>query len=184
MIDSVSGVTRQSGSQTSPVAKSNFLKPEQVVANLCVASRKRLFERFSELIASRFSLEFKESEGADTSDEDEEVLSAESIFETLHDRERLGCTALGKGIALPHGRIAGLSAPVIAVARLEKPISYDAPDGVPVWIAVCLLVPSDANDVHLQLLASLASRFSDQKFVQEVQSADSDIDLYKLVAEL
>ena len=184
MIDSVSGVAQQSGPQTSPLAQSSFLKPEQVVSNLCVASRKRLFERFSELIASRFSDDLTDSESADTYEGAEEVLSAESIFETLHDRERLGCTALGKGIALPHGRIAGLSAPVIAVARLEKPISYDAPDGVPVWIAVCLLVPSDANDVHLQLLASLASRFSDDKFVHEVQSADSDSDLYKLFADL
>ena len=184
MIDSVSGVAQQSGPQTSPVVQNSYLKPEQVVANLCVASRKRLFERFSELIASRFLADPEYVENADTSNDDKEVLSAESIFETLHDRERLGCTALGKGIALPHGRIAGLSEPVIAVARLEKPIRYDAPDGAPVWIAVCLLVPSDANDVHLQLLASLASRFSDEKFVQEVQSADSDSDLYKLFADL
>ena len=184
MIDSVSGVARQSGLQSSPVVQNSYLKPEQVVANLCVASRKRLFERLSELIASKFSAELEDDESADTSDNIDNVLSAESIFETLHDRERLGCTALGKGIALPHGRIAGLSEPVIAVARLEKSISYDAPDGVPVWIAVCLLVPSDANDVHLQLLAGLASRFSDEKFVQDVQSADSDSDLYKLFADI
>ena len=184
MIDYVSGVAQQSGPQASPVAQNDFLKPEQVIANLCVASRKRLFERFSEIIANRFSVDLQDSEGADNYDDAEEVLSAESIFETLHDRERLGCTALGKGIALPHGRIAGLLVPVIAVARLEKPISYDAPDGIPVWIAVCLLVPSDANDVHLQLLASLASRFSDEKFVQEVRSANTDSDLYKLFADI
>jgi PTS system nitrogen regulatory IIA component len=184
MIDSVSGVAQQPGPQTSPVVQNSYLKPEQVVANLCVASRKRLLEKLSELIASRFSTDLENSENTDISDDLKEALSVVDIFETLHDRERLGCTALGKGIALPHGRIAGLTEPVIAVARLEKPINYDAPDGVPVWIAVCLLVPSDANDVHLQLLASLASRFSDEKFVQEVQSADSDSELYKLFADL
>ena len=184
MSEPLSVVARQeSGPHSTPVAtsagQSHYLQPEQVIIDLSVASRKRLFEVFSKLIVAGLLQQIDSQH-----DKSDISLSEEDIFDTLHDRERLGCTALGEGIALPHGRLAGIQEPIIAIAKLQSPINYDAPDGEPVWLAVCLLVPTEANELHLQLLATLASRFSDEKFVQEVRAANSSGDLYNLFSDL
>ena len=144
-----------------------LLRPELVVHDLEVASRKRLFEELSHLIsASDFGNELE--------------LDSEQVFDILHERERLGCTGVGKGIALPHGRMEGLVDPIIAMIRLADPIDYDAPDGEPVWLAVCLLVPAEANEIHLNLLANLAARLSDQEFVDQVYHAENSAALVRL----
>lgn len=158
--------------QTSSMASLEYLQPDLVVVNLCIASRKRLLEKFAELIATNASICNVEN-----------VLDLEQIFATLHDRERLGSTALGKGIALPHGRIDGLSEPVIAIVKLETPIDYDAPDGMPVWLAVCLLAPAEANPLHLNLLATLATKFDNDDFVREVKEAVSSTEIYNLFSD-
>ena len=146
-----------------------FLRPELVVSGQEITSRKRLFEYLSELISGV---------GLDQ----EKTIDQEEIFTTLHDRERLGCTALGKGIAVPHGRLDGLTDPIIAIVSLESPIDYDAADGVPVWLVVCLLVPIEASELHLNLLASLVTRFEDDGFVGAVQAARTNQELYDLFA--
>jgi PTS system nitrogen regulatory IIA component len=164
----------QSGQTGSGTGQSQYLTPSRVVVDLPVASRKKLFEKFATMIAG---------EGNGEPSDDSE-LERERIFETLHDRERLGCTGVGNGIALPHGRIENLEAPVICIARLQAPIDYDAPDGIPVWLAVCLLVPADANEVHLNILATLASRFSDGQFVEDARNARDRAELYNLFSSI
>ena len=132
-------------------------------------------EELAELIATNYVLN-DESEDASTPD-------MAQIFTILHNRERLGCTAVGKGIALPHGRIDGLIEPVIAIARLASPIDYDAPDRTPVWLAACLLVPAEANEIHLNTLAALASRLDNAEFVERVRQSSSSEELYDLFAQ-
>ena len=135
--------------------------------NAFISHAQEGFEELSHLIsASDFGNELE--------------LDSEKVFDILHERERLGCTGVGKGIALPHGRMEGLETPIIAMIRLAEPIDYDAPDGEPVWLAVCLLVPAEANEIHLNLLADLAARFSDQNFVEKVYSAESSEALVNL----
>ena len=173
MTDSVSDVVQvQTGPQTSAISNFEYLHPERVVVDMLVASRKRLFENFAELITSCGL--------STTPEQDENIPDLEQIFATLHNRERLGSTGLGKGIALPHGRIDNLLQPVIAIAKLKDPIDYDAPDDVPVWLAVCLLVPTEANEIHLNLLSALATRFSDEEFVREVKETSTAPELYNL----
>lgn len=148
----------------------NYLDPAHVAFDLPVASRKRLFEEFATILTS----------GQTNRGEDEQRQACEEVFEILLERERLGCTALGQGIALPHGRLASLSKPIISVARLKAPIDYDAPDGVPVWLAVCLMVPVDADEIHLGLLATLSARFSNEALVKDVRSAQTADEIYRL----
>ena len=78
------------------------------------------------------------------------------IFDHLLEREKLGSTALGEGVAIPHCRISGLGEPHTAVLRVKPPVDYDAPDNLPVTIFFGLLVAGDATKEHLNLLASLA----------------------------
>ena len=145
----------------------DYLNCDLVIADMEVTSKKRLLQQFAKLIAEN------------SNGDDGNRLGLDLIFDTLYNRERLGCTALGKGIALPHGRIEGLGKPVISIARLKPPVDYDAPDGLPVWLAVCLLVPTDAPEVHLDLLAVLAEKFSDEQFTAAVKQARTAEALYR-----
>ena len=86
------------------------------------------------------------------------------VVDSLLAREKLGSTGLGQGIAIPHGRIRGLSAAQGAFVRLKSPIPFEAPDGKPVAQVFVLLVPEQATDQHLQLLSELAQMFSETQF--------------------
>ena len=174
MTETVSPATRQeTGSQPASPSLGGLIHRDHVVADLCVASRKRLFEELAALLVNGGHLDVAEEMPTET-----------RVFSTLHDRERLGCTALGHGIAVPHGRLEGLNEPAIVVAKLREPVDYDAADRVPVWLAVCLLVPQDANEVHLNLLAALAAQFSDQSFIDRVKSSQTTDQLYEIFRAL
>jgi PTS system nitrogen regulatory IIA component len=104
-----------------------------------------------------------------------------SIYDLLNDRERLGSTGLGEGIALPHARIAGIDNAVGAFVQLSQGVSFDAPDDRPVDLAFGLLVPQEATDSHLNLLASLAERFSDPALRAALRAAESERALLALL---
>jgi PTS system nitrogen regulatory IIA component len=93
------------------------------------------------------------------------------VAASLAAREKLGSTGLGQGIAIPHGRIAGLREATGAFARLRAPIAFDAPDGKPVDTIFVLLVPEHATDRHLQLLSELAQMFSERAFRDRLADA-------------
>jgi PTS system nitrogen regulatory IIA component len=102
------------------------------------------------------------------------------VAASLTAREKLGSTGLGQGIAIPHGRIKGLSEAIGAFARLRTPIAFDAPDGKPVGQVFVLLVPEQATDLHLQLLSELAQMFSERAFRDKLAAAASADDLHAL----
>lgn len=83
-------------------------------------------------------------------------LDADQVMEVIMAREKLGSTGIGHGVAIPHGRMADLTAPVVALARHRAGIDFEAIDGKPVHIVVLLLVPADDDRKHLELLARLA----------------------------
>ena len=124
----------------------NFLTVDTVATGVEVQSKKRLLEFIAELFAEQHS-----------------QTEANDIFERLIERERLGSTGLGKGIALPHARIDGLEQASAVFIKLQENIDFDAIDGQPVDLVIALLVPNDANDAHLKILAGLAQFFSDDE---------------------
>ena len=121
----------------------DLLNPERVVCRDDVGSKKRLIEQLSELLAS--------------SSPD---LSQNEIFDALLNREKLGSTGLGNGVAIPHGRMATLKQPVCAFIKLATPVDFDAADGQPVDLIFTLLVPEDSTEEHLQVLSTIAEIFS------------------------
>jgi nitrogen PTS system EIIA component len=122
-----------------------LLAPDRVVVCDDIASKKRLLEQLSELLASSSP-----------------AVSSQAIFEALVNRERLGSTGLGKGIAIPHGRMANLEQPVCAFIRIKTPVDFDAADGQPVDLVFSLLVPEDSTEEHLQVLSTIAEIFSNK----------------------
>lgn len=142
---------------------STLLRPDQVVADLDVTSKKRLLEEASQLLARGYDA------------------PAADIFDSLLAREKLGSTALGYGIAIPHGRIKGLKEAACAFLRLKAPVDYDAPDGMPVDLVFVLLAPHSAADAHLQLLADLAQMFSSREMRERLRKAPDAAGLYALI---
>lgn len=105
------------------------------------------------------------------------------IFETLIAREKLGCTAIGHGIAIPHGRIAGLGVPRAAMIRLREGIDFNAPDHSPVDLIFALIAPEGDNNSHLQILAGLARTLSEPRNREALREAQTPERVHKLIAE-
>jgi PTS system nitrogen regulatory IIA component len=122
---------------------SSLLNVKNILLGVEATSKKRVFEQAGLL--------FEENHG----------IARAKVFDSLFARERLGSTGLGEGIAIPHGRIKGLEEAVAAVVRLSEPVSFDAPDGIPVSVLIFLLVPEHATQQHLEILSEVAEMLSD-----------------------
>ena len=123
-----------------------LLAPNHVLVDLPASSKKRLFEQAGLLF------------------ENHDGLARSTVYDSLFARERLGSTGLGHGVAVPHGRIKGLKAPMAAFVRLAEPIPFESPDGEPVGLLVFLLIPDHVTQQHLEILSEIAEMFSDESF--------------------
>ncbi len=140
-----------------------LLTPDTTLLDLSFSSKKKLFEHAAELFAQTHGLK------------------ATDIFTSLFERERLGSTALGYGIAIPHGRIKGLKDACGAFYRLKSPLEFDAPDNQPVTLCFILMVPKDADERHLQILGELAQLFSDDAMRAKMLDAATPDELIALL---
>jgi nitrogen PTS system EIIA component len=105
------------------------------------------------------------------------------VERALMRREQTGSTGLGYGIAIPHARIAGISNPILAFARLSKPIKFGAPDHKPVGNLFAILVSHYATEQHLRILATVSSMFANELFRAELKTAASPEDVHRLFTE-
>lgn len=140
-----------------------LLSVDTTLLDLSFSSKKKLFEHAADLFAQTHGLK------------------STDIFTSLFERERLGSTALGYGIAIPHGRIKGLQDACGALYRLSTPLDFDAPDNQPVSLCFILLVPKDANERHLQILGELAQLFGDEDMRTNMLAAASPDDLLAML---
>lgn len=108
-------------------------------------------------------------------------IARSTIVSSLSAREKLGSTGLGQGIAIPHGRLKGLTEARAAFVRLATPIAFDSPDGKPVSQVFVLLVPEQATDRHLQLLSELAQMFSERAFRDKLAGAHDPNEVHSLI---
>lgn len=109
--------------------------------------------------------------------------SEREIFETLLQRERLGSTGIGRGVAIPHGKLAKLDHLVGLFARLEKPIEFEALDGEPVDLIFLLLAPERAGADHLKALARIARLLRDENVAEQLRAARDETALRALLTE-
>lgn len=109
--------------------------------------------------------------------------SEREIFETLLQRERLGSTGIGRGVAIPHGKLAKLDRIVGLFARLEKPIEFDSLDGEPVDLIFLLLAPEGAGADHLKALARIARLLRDEKVAEQLRAARDEQAISALLTE-
>ncbi|MCG8489588.1 MAG: PTS IIA-like nitrogen regulatory protein PtsN [Candidatus Thiodiazotropha sp.] len=110
-------------------------------------------------------------------------LSQDIVFDALLERERLGSTGLGKGIALPHARMSQVTQATAAFIQMPSGVDFDAIDSQPVDLAFAMLVPEQATDEHLQLLAKLARMFDDPPFCAALREAETTQQLFQLIQQ-
>ncbi|MFP4208946.1 MAG: PTS sugar transporter subunit IIA [Wenzhouxiangella sp.] len=144
----------------------DILAPERIALDFAASSKKTLLEKAAELLAT----------GTDSA-------HARDIFDSLCQRERLGSTGLGHGVAIPHGRVEGQDMVSGALIRLSSGISFDAPDDEPVNLFFALAVPARCTDVHLRLLAGIAERFGDENCRARLRSASNADAIMKIISE-
>lgn len=143
----------------------SILPVDQVLVSVEVTSKKRAFEEAGLLFESLHGL------------------SRALVTDSLFARERLGSTGLGHGVAIPHGRIKGLKAPMAAVFQLLQPIGFDAPDEQPVNLLIFLLVPEAATQKHLEILSEIAELLSDGGLRERIKASASSEALHQQIAQ-
>lgn len=143
---------------------SDLLEPRSVSVANAAGSKKRVLEEAAALLAAAIA-------GSEQ----------ESIYERLLERERLGSTGVGHGVALPHARIDGLTRAHGAFVQLAAGVDYDAIDGKPVDLVFALVVPQEATEEHLQLLAKLATLFSDDVLCAHLREGTSAKELIAVI---
>lgn len=144
---------------------SDVLDVDRIAVDISVSSKKSLLEKAASLLAAGPA-------SADSRD----------IFESLCQRERLGSTGLGHGVAIPHGRVGGQESVSGAVIRLQKAIDFDAPDSEKVDLFFALAVPDRCTDVHLRLLAEIAELLGSDEQRKAIREARDPDQLLKLLA--
>jgi nitrogen PTS system EIIA component len=139
-----------------------ILSPERTLCGAPGSSKKRVFENISHFIC-----------------EDIKSLSPNELFESLITREKLGSTGLGHGIAIPHCRMKNCHKIIGCLIKLNQPIDFDAIDNEKVDLLFVLLVPEQAQDEHLTVLAKLAQLFNDASFRQQLRATSDKDSLYQ-----
>jgi len=143
----------------------DLLQPDAVIASLKVQSKKQLLQELAARAAAQTGI------------------AERKIFETLTERERLGSTGVGEGVAVPHGRMADVKKIVGVFARLENGIDYDAVDKQPVDLAFMLLAPDVAGADHLKALAKVSRLLRNAQAREKLRAATKPEALYAILTE-
>jgi PTS system nitrogen regulatory IIA component len=131
------------------------------------SSKKKVLENLSQKLAANTT-----------------ATTAETIFQVLLERERLGSTGLGKGVAIPHARIPGLPHTVAAMLTMETPVEFESLDNQPIDIAFGLLVPEDDSNHHLEHLSRLVTMFRDADICQKIRLANNAEEIFELLLSI
>jgi len=137
----------------------DLLGLEDLLIDLDVANKFQLFEEIGQHM------------------EQKHALPRTWVTESLSRREAIGSTGLGEGVAIPHARIKDLGRIQVAYARLKSPIPFGAPDGKPVSDILVLLVPTQATEEHLRILAEATQMFSDQRFREHLRLCKNTLEV-------
>lgn len=109
--------------------------------------------------------------------------SASDLLESILNREKMGSTGIGNGIAIPHGRLSNTDKAMAVLLTTEQAIDFDAIDNKAVDIFICLFVPQDSTQEHLNTLQSIAQLFSDRKTAKQVRKCTNNLQLFNFIQQ-
>jgi PTS system nitrogen regulatory IIA component len=143
-----------------------ILPPERTLFDVTGGSKKRVLEFYSTFIAQNTP-----------------SLDSQEVFSRLIGRERLGSTGIGNGVAIPHARSPHCKAPIAGFLKLAEPVDFDSVDGEPVDLVFVLLVPEEADDAHLALLAQVAGVMNDVETRSTLRKSSSQQELHERLVD-
>lgn len=146
----------------------DFLSVSTIHVQLHAPSKKRALEIMSQLAAAKLNNTQRTSE----------------ILDALLQRERLGSTVIGNGVAIPHCRLPGLEHPIIVMITLARGIDFQDHAHQPVDLLIGLIIPNTSDDLYLSLLANIAEQCSHLPFIKQIKAAESEKTLYNIMANL
>lgn len=152
-----------------------LISSNAVITNNNIKSKKRALELLAETLAEAATLR---NQPATDDSLDIEDIDALEIFHLLTEREKLGSTSMGHGVALPHTRTSLTQHAVGAFLKLDKGIDFDSPDDQATDLIFALMVPEHYTDEHLKILAYLASLFSDENFCNTIRNSNDTQEIY------
>ena len=141
----------------------NFLTEDSIIMDCDSRSQKNTLEVISNKMAELTST------------------NKDEIFQKLYEREKLGTTAFGNGIAIPHARVEGIQNAKIIILKLTEAIDFNSIDGNKVDIVISLFVPNDNNEMHIELLSSIASLLDNQVFREKIRTANTASDVMMII---
>lgn len=144
---------------------SDILSPADVVCGMRTSGKKKLLTDLAALVAPRLGLD------------------AAQVFEALWEREKLSSTGVGRGVAIPHGRIPQLDRITGAFVRLQMPVGYEAIDDTPVDLVFLLLTPADAGADHLKALAKISRLLRNSGTCERLRAAPTADAVYSVLIE-
>jgi PTS system nitrogen regulatory IIA component len=141
----------------------NFLTEDSIIMDCDSKSQKNTLEVISNKMAELTST------------------NKDEIFQKLYEREKLGTTAFGNGIAIPHARIEGIQNAKVIILKLTEAIDFNSIDGNKVDIVISLFVPNDNNKMHVELLSNIASLLDNQVFREKIRTANTASDVMMII---
>lgn len=145
---------------------SEFLSPESVIASLAATEKRDVLAELCAPIARQHP-----------------ELPRERLLAVLEDREKLGSTGIGEGVAIPHGKLAGLPALMASFGRSVPGVEFSAIDGRPTHLFFALFAPENSAGVHLKALARISRLFKNPAFRSSILSAGSAPEIFRLISE-
>ncbi len=145
---------------------SQIMEEDDIILELKASNKKEVLEELSEVICRH-----------------EPSLDKEKLVQVLMEREKLGTTGIGDGIAIPHGKVEGLKNPLLSFGRSKKGIDYESIDNKPVHLFFLLVAPENSSGLHLQILARIAKLLKNSKFRKRLIEAKTKKEVYQIITE-
>ena len=145
---------------------SEIIKKEHIISELQAKDKKSVLDELAEAIS-----------------QSDPYIDKSVLVRVLLEREQLGSTGIGDGVAIPHGKLPGVRRPVVSFGRSVKGLDFDSMDGQPAYLFFLLLAPENSSGVHLQVLTRIARILKSSAFRKDLMSAVTKEDLYRIIIQ-
>lgn len=145
---------------------SNILDLNDVIANLKTSNKNNVIEELVDVLV-----------------ENRPSLNKNELIDVLVERERLGSTGIGDGVAIPHGKYSGVNQPIISFGRSIKGVDFNSMDAQPVHIFFLLVAPEDSASIHLKALARIAKILKNNSFKRKLMEAATREEIYQIIIQ-
>jgi PTS system nitrogen regulatory IIA component len=145
---------------------SEIIKKDHVISKLQAKDKKSVLDELAEAIS-----------------QNDPYIDKSLLVKVLLEREQLGSTGIGDGVAIPHGKLPGVKKPIVSFGRSVKGLNFDSMDGQPAYLFFLLLAPENSSGVHLQVLTRIARILKSSAFRKELLKAGTKEDLYRIIIQ-